>query len=135
MKNSRTLYVEFRSLDDIGKDLLAVYKTRTPKTQPKDVVYFDTVSSFRAFMTLQKLEILAMIATAEPKSIYELCQLLDRGLAAVQRDCQMLETARFIRFEKQKGGRGSIKPRLAFDYDRIVVQTPEHPYSLKFEAA
>ena len=135
MKNKRTLYVEFKSLGDMGKDLLAVYKTRTPKIQPKDVVYFDTVSSFRGFMTLQKIEILTMIATAEPKSIYELCQLLDRGLAAVQKDCQVLEASRFIVFEKQKGGRGSIKPKLVFDYDRIVVKTPEHPYSLKFEAA
>lgn len=86
-------------------------------------------------MTLQKLEILATIASAEPKSVYELCQLLNRGLAAVQKDCQSLEAARFIKFKKQKGGRGSLRPMLAFDYDRIVVETREHPYSLKFAAA
>ncbi|MBK7961533.1 MAG: hypothetical protein IPK04_10265 [Bdellovibrionales bacterium] len=135
MKNSRTLYVEFRDLDDIAKDLMRVFKTRDPRVQPKEVVYFDTVTSFRGFMTLQKLEILTMIATVEPKSIYELAQLVDRGLAAVQKDCQILESSRFIKFEKQKGGRGSIKPVLAFDYDRIVVKRPDHPYSLKFEAA
>jgi predicted transcriptional regulator len=135
MKKSRTLYIEFRSLDDLGKDLLEVFKTRVPKVQPKEVVYFDTLPSFRNFMTLQKLEILAMITAAEPKSIYELAQLLDRGLAAVQKDCELLELSRFIKFERKKGGRGSIKPKLAFDYDRIVVKRPDHPYSLKFEAA
>jgi predicted transcriptional regulator len=114
---------------------MKAFKTREPRVQPKEVVCFDTLTSFRGFMTLQKLEILATIATVEPKSIYELAQLLDRGLAAVQKDCQILESSRFIKFEKQKGGRGSIKPILAFDYDRIVVKRPEHPYSLKFEAA
>ncbi len=135
MSKRKDIYVEFRDLGDLEKDLLAVYKTKKPKVQPMDVVYFDTLSSFRGFMTLQKLEILATIATVEPKSIYELAQLLDRGLAAVQKDCQVLEASRFIKFEKQKGGRGSIKPKLVFDYDRIVVNRPDHPYSLKFEAA
>jgi predicted transcriptional regulator len=86
-------------------------------------------------MTLQKLELLAMISYAEPKSIYDLANIVGRALAAVQKDCQMLEGIGFIRFEKQTTGRGSIVPKLKFSYNRIVVQLPEHPYSLKIEAA
>ena len=131
----KSVIVMFRGLDDLEKDLLSLAKKKTPKVQPKNVVYFDNITSFRNFMTLQKIEILTLIAVAKPKSVYELTQMLDRGLAPVQKDCQMLESAGFIRLEKEKGGRGSLRPRLTFDYDRIVVRLPEHPYAIQFEAA
>ncbi len=133
--SNKTMTVTFKGLVDLEKDLLGVLKKKTPKVQTKDVVYFDSIASFRSFMTLQKIEILTLIATAEPKSIYELTQMLDRGLAPVQKDCQMLESAGFIKFAKEKGGRGSLKPKLVFDYNRIVVQLPEHPYELQFSSA
>lgn len=127
--------IKFKGMDDLEIDLLGVLKRKTPNVQRKDVIQFDSVASFRNFMTLQKIEILTLIATAEPKSVYELTKMLDRGLAPVQKDCQMLESAGFIKFEKEKGGRGSLKPKLVFDYNRIVVQLPEHPYELQFSSA
>ena len=127
--------VAFKDFAELEKDLLSAPKRKTPKVQPKNVVLFDTIASFRSFMTLQKIEILALITAAKPKSVYELTRMLDRGLAPVQKDCQMLERSGFIKFEKEKGGRGSLKPRLTFDYNRIVVELPEHPYELQFSAA
>ena len=47
----------------------------------------------------------------------------------------MLESAGFIAFNKEKGGRGNRMPRLAFEYNRILVKLPEHPYELQFNAA
>ena len=135
MKNSRTLYVEFRSVDYIWESLREAFKTREPRIQPKEVVYFDTLESFRSFMTLQRIEVLTLISNVAPKSIKDLSRLLGQPMAQIKKDCLYLEGAGFIKFEKQKGGRGSIKPKLAFDYDRIVVKRPDHPYSLKFEAA
>ena len=134
MRANKAMIVSFKDLDDLEKDLLSLGKMKTSHVQSKHTVYFDSIASFRNFMTLQKLEILTMIAFEKPKSIYELTQMLDRGLAPVQKECQMLEKAGFIRLEREKAGRGSIKPRLSFDYDRIVVQFPEHPYELQFKA-
>jgi predicted transcriptional regulator len=125
----------FKRLDDLERDLLSLGKKKTPKLQPKNVVFFDNIASFRNFMTLQKIEILTLIAVAKPKSVYELTQMLGRSLAPVQKDCQMLESAGFIKLEKEKGGRGSLRPKLTFGYDRIVVKLPEHPYAIQFEAA
>ena len=133
--NNRAMTVTFKDIAELEKDLLGVFKKKAPKVQPMSVVYFDNITSFRSFMTLQKIEILTLIAAANPKSVYELTQMLDRGLAPVQKDCQMLERSGFIKFEKEKGGRGSLKPKLVFDYNRIVVQLPEHPYELQFSAA
>jgi predicted transcriptional regulator len=133
MKN-KAMIVMFKNLDELERELLSLEKKKIPQIHAKNVVYFDSVTSFRNFMTLQKLEILTMIAFEKPKSVYELTQMLDRGLAPVQKECQMLEKAGFIKLEREQTGRGSLRPRLTFDYDRLVVQLPEHPYELQFKA-
>lgn len=135
MKSKKEMIIAFKSLDDLGKEAIKAIKSRTAKIQPKNIVYFDNWTSFRGFMSLQKLEILTMISCVEPNSIYELTRLLDRSLAAVQKDCEALEQVGFISLEKKKTGRGQVVPRLKFDYDKIVVKLPAHPYELSFKAA
>jgi predicted transcriptional regulator len=135
MKSKKEMIVAFKSIDELGKDAIQAIKTRTPKIQPKNVIYFDNWTSFRNFLTLQKIEILTMISSVQPNSIYELTRLLDRSLSAVQKDCETLERIGFITLEKQKTGRGQVLPKLKFDYDKIVVKLPEHPYELSFKAA
>lgn len=128
---TKAFIIGFKSLDELKEELLEVFKTRIPKVQPKNMVYFDNINSFRSFMTFQKIEILSIIANIKPKSIYELAQILERGLAPVQKDCQILERTGFIKFQKEKGGRGSIKPMLKFNYDRIIIELPKHPLELR----
>lgn len=134
MKDSKAIIIEFKNLEDLENELLDLKKKKTLQVY-KNILFFDSVSSFRNFMTLQKLEILALIANDQPKSVYDLTQMLDRGLAAVQKDCQMLERLGFIFLKKQDTRRGNLKPLLVFDYDRIIVHLPQHPYELQFRAA
>ena len=135
MKSKKELIIGFMTLDELGKKAIRAIKTRKSDIQPKSIIYFDTWTSFRGFMTLQKLEILMMISSVEPKSIYELSRLLDRSLAAVQKDCEVLAHIGFINLKKQKTGRGQITPTLVFEYNKIVVKLPKHPYELTFKAA
>ena len=88
---SQTLTVEFKSLQDLENDLLALPARKAAAVQPKNVVFFDSLASFRSFMTIQKLEILTLIASSKPKSVYELAKMLNRAIAPVQKDCQTLE--------------------------------------------
>lgn len=133
--NLKTLVVEFRDLKSFERDLLAVTKNKVSKIQPKHVIYFDSLASFRSFMTMQKIEILTLVAKEKPKSIYELSKMLGRAIAPVQKDCQMLEAAKFIIMQKEKGGRGTLTPKLPFPYHSILVKLPDHPYELQFKAA
>jgi predicted transcriptional regulator len=135
MKSKKEIIVAFKSLDELGKEAIKSIKNRKPSLQPENIIYFDSWTSFRGFMSLQKLEILTMISSLEPKSIYELMRLLDRSLSAVQKDCEALEQVGFITLEKQKTGRGQVVPRLKFNYDKIIVKLPRHPYELSFKAA
>jgi predicted transcriptional regulator len=131
----KMMTVEFKSIQDVERDLLTLPKNKASKTQSKSVVFFDSLGSFRNFMTIQKLEVLTLIANAKPKSVYELAKMLNRAIAPVQKDCQMLQAAGFIVFEKEKGGRGTLTPRLVFQYNCILVKLPHHPYELQFTAA
>ena len=135
MKKNNALKVKFKNIDQWEKELLDLPKNKKVTIQPKDVVIFDSLNSFRNFMTLQKLEILTIIASAKPKSVYELAKMVDRALGPVQNDCNILESVGFIIFDKQKTGRKTIAPKLKFNYDRIIVELPEHPYELSFKAA
>lgn len=137
MKNevTKTMIVEFKGLQDLETDLLDLPKDRTRKLQPKNIIFFDSLTSFRSFMTIQKLEILTLIATAKPRSVYELAKVLNRAIAPVQKDCQMLQAAGFIALNKEKGGRGNLIPQLTFDYNCILVKMPNYPYALQFNAA
>jgi predicted transcriptional regulator len=137
MKNNKTktMTVEFKNLQAMERDLLSLPKGKRPQLQPKNVIYFDSLGSFRSFMTIQKLEILTLIANANPKSIYELAKMLNRAIAPVQKDCQSLVASGFIEIMKEKGGRGTLTPKLTFDYNCILVKLPYHPYELQFSAA
>lgn len=135
MKFKKEMIINFMTLEELCQGAIRAIETRIPSIQPKNVIYFENWTGFRNFMTLQKIEILLMISNVKPKSIYELAKLLDRSLGAVQKDCDMLARIGFIKLQKQKTGRGSIMPKLAFDYDKIVVKLPNHPYELRFKAA
>jgi predicted transcriptional regulator len=135
MKNKKALRIKFKSLEAIEQELLDLPKKKHGYVQPQDVILFESLNAFRNFLTLQKLEILMLIAAKQPKSVYELAGLVGRAIAPVQKDCHMLSKAQFIYFEKEKGGRGSLKPKLKFDYDRILVEMQDFPYELWFRSA
>lgn len=135
MKNKKVLRIQFKNLDQLKKELLDLPKSKKTYIQPEEVVLFESLNGFRNFMTLQKLELLTIIASEKPKSVYELAQMVGRAIAPVQKDCNTLKSTGFIIFEKEKGGRKTIAPRLKFNYDTIVVELPEHPYELSFKAA
>lgn len=135
MKSKKAIHIHFKSIDSLRNELLDLPKKRTAYVQPKDVRFFDSINSFRNFMTMQKVELLVLIANSQPKSVYELSKMVGRALGPVQNDCQSLAGTGFIDLQKQKSGRGSLKPKLTFNYDHIIVHVGEHPYSLRFEAA
>lgn len=135
MKTKKEMIIAFKSLEDLGAEAITAIRNKNSKVQPVNVIYFSNWTSFRNFMSLQKIEILTMISSVQPKSIYELTRLLDRSLAAVQKDCEVLERTGFITLEKQKSGRKQLLPRLKFNYDKIIVKLSDHPYELSFKAA
>lgn len=135
MKNKKTLFILFKNLSELEAEVMDTLKNGKSHIQAKNMIYFDTLKSFREFLTVQKLELLAVIASRKPSSIYELAQVLERDVAPVQRDCTVLANTGFIVLKDSNSTRGAKRPRLKFDYNCLVVQLPKLSYELKFDAA
>lgn len=133
MKKTETLEIRFKSLDDFKSEVTTALSKKKKLVQPTHLILFESVTAFRSFMTIQKIEILTVIANREPGSIYELAKLVDRDFAAVLRDCVSLEGTSFIRLEEKKNGRESKMPVLMFPYSKIVIYLPSSPYQIDFK--
>ena len=104
-------------------------KSRKRTIEPKDTLVFATVAAYQKFMTEQKYVILATIRNLKPRSLYQLAKLVDRDFANLKRDCECLEVMGFIKLVESGDAKGSIIPKLTFDYDVIEIHMPQMLYS------
>ncbi|MBI3534390.1 MAG: hypothetical protein HY072_02740 [Deltaproteobacteria bacterium] len=135
MKKLKFLQIHFQSFEDFKNEVTKALTTRSTSIQPKEHIIFDSVASFRNFMTIQKIELLTSIATRKPSSIYELAQFVDRDFAAVLRDCTGLETIGFIRLKDVNDSKKTKIPQLKFEYCGIAIFLPKSPYQIEFKVA
>ena len=134
MKN-KTLEVHFRTLNQFERTLKQAVTKNRPAIKPQNFIYFDSVEGFRRFMTIQKLELLSVIALQFPGSIYELAKRVEREFPAVFKDCAALEAAGFIHIQQSKTGRKVKKPILSFPSSSISVYFPKNPLEISFREA
>lgn len=132
---TKTLEIYFKSLDEFEKGVTRGIAKREKFIQPKNHIYFGSIEDFRGFMTIHKLELLTVIASRTPSSIYKLARFVGRDFASVYKDCVGLESVGFLKLEQNKRGRREKKPVLSFDYSCIVVHLPQAPYQIEFGKA
>ncbi len=134
----KPLNIVFESFDDFmkraEKKLKKAIQTGHPQTQPLNELRFATVGAYQQVMSDQKYAILATIYKHKPQSIYKLAKILGRTTQNVLRDCRVLEGHGFIKLEKIGDGRKTMAPRLAFDYNAIVIHMPSTTYRVEFES-
>jgi predicted transcriptional regulator len=135
MKKLKFLQIHFQSFADFKAEVTQALVVRAPSIQKKERIFFDSVASFRHFMTIQKIELLTAIAVRKPTSIYELAQFVDRDFAAVLRDCTGLEATGFIKLKSTNDAKKSKVPQLKFDYCGIAIFLPKNPYQIEFKIA
>lgn len=84
-------------------------------------------------MSDNKYALLAAVYKHKPKTVYQLAKVLDRPIQNVFRDCEILEGHGFIKLVKSYDARNSKRPKLAFDYNAIVIYLPKVTYRVEFE--
>lgn len=131
----KKLEIHFRSFGEFEKDMGRALARHEKRIRPYNHIYFDSVDGFRRFMTIQKLELLTVIANQKPKSIYELAKIVDRDFPAVQKDCVSLAAVGFIKWIERKSGRQQKKPILSFNYSCISIYLPKAGYQIEFSEA
>lgn len=138
MAKIKFLKITFESLDDFKARTRkalneAIHKGRK-SIQKKDTLVWSSVEAYQQFMSDQKYTILAAIYKHRPQSVYQLAKLLNRAQQNVARDCDTLAVHGFIKFDEEDGGRKTKAPRLAFDYNAVLVQLPSLNYRVEFES-
>ena len=111
----------------------AVHTNKTHKGL-RNELRFATVAAYQQVMSDQKYAILATIYQRHPGSIYQLAKILGRTTQNVIRDCRILEQHGFIVFEELGDERKTKIPRLAFDYNCILVCMPGASYQVTLDA-
>lgn len=135
----KLLRITFESFDDFtAKSRKAVHEAiqnKKKSVQKKNVLIWASVEAYQQFMSDQKYTILATIYKYQPQSVYQLAKILNRAQQNVARDCDLLEGHGFIKFEESEDGRKVKTPKLAFDYNAIMVCLPSVTYKVEFEEA
>ena len=124
----KPLNIVFESLDEFATRTKAQLKKAVlsgkAQLSPRNTICFASVAAYQQVMSDQKYAILATIYKHDPQSIYQLAKLLARPSQNVIRDCNALKGYGFITYEETGDGRKTKAPRLAFDYNAIVVCIP-----------
>ncbi len=117
----KKLTICFQKLDDLFKEVNEAINVKGSVIDSEEMIFFDSIKTFRSFMTSNKSNILSVISKLKPTSVYELANYLDRKPQHVLSDCRSLESHGFIKLIQEEVGRKSLRPELVFDYDVILI--------------
>jgi len=93
---------------------------QVPKQKKKDVVYFSSFEEMNKVLTPNRIELLEIIRTKKPESIYQLAQFAGKDQGNVTKDVNVLEEHGFLEIIKTKeGNRMKSEPRS--DYNMIEM--------------
>ncbi len=117
----KKLTIHFQDLGDFFKDISSTIESSQNLVETPDSISFDSIQTYRSFMTSNKGHILSTVSKLRPNSVYKLANLLNRKPQHVLADCRSLESHGFINLIKEEAGRKQLRPELIFDYDVIFV--------------
>ncbi len=96
-----------------SKGTFSIFKKLSPLKEEFD---FEGISSLRQILSNEKARILSVIKNQNPKSIYELAKILNRGFKSVNDDIKLLERFGFIELiEEKTKNRIRHKPEIIVD--------------------
>lgn len=120
--NLKKLNIHFIKTGELFRDINVAIEQNDALEDSEDIINFDTIDTYRSFMTSNKANILSAISKLKPSSVYELGTYLNRKAHHVLADCRALESHGFIKLVQEKHGRKPLRPALIFDYDVIMVE-------------
>jgi predicted transcriptional regulator len=118
----KKLTIYFQDMNDLFQDVNQAIKSNSSLVGSSDSIYFDSLDTYRSFMTSNKTNILSAISKLKPSSVYELARFLNRQPQHVLADCRSLESHGFIKLIQEEVARKALRPVLAFEYDVIMVE-------------
>jgi len=120
----KVMEIGIKSLDEGWKDFKEAFlaaKNRTP-FKPRTGTYFTSLEAARNFLTPKRIELLHVIKTKSPKSLYELAKMSGRGFPSVMRDVNILARHGLIRLtSKAAAPRKKVHPEVLYDVINLRI--------------
>lgn len=93
----KKLTIHFQEIDGLFQDINQAINSKSSLVDSSDSINFDSLDTYRSFMTSNKANILSTISKLTPGSVYELANFLNRKPQHVLADCRSLESHGFIK--------------------------------------
>jgi predicted transcriptional regulator len=122
---TRNITVGIRSLGESVRefvsDVHSLQRNEAPRGE-KERIDFPSIEAMRQVLTSKRLQLLRLVRSRRPKSVYELAQFAGRDIKNVQDDVAMLVRMGLLDLTRSKQARARIIPHVL--YDRIQIQIP-----------
>src|SRR5689334_18265514 len=94
--------IGIKSLHESREDFKTAFLAAQKKLpfKPKKGTYFTSLEAARNFLTPKRLHLLHVIKNKNPKSLYELAKLAERGFSSIVRDVNVLSQHGLIQLTK-----------------------------------
>ncbi len=99
-----------QSIDDIKKEWTAALKGKVKSTPKDDEIIVTGLETIAKIFSKTRMEILQVIITKKPQSIYELAKMVDRDFKNVHSDVQFLNKVGLIKLKETGDKRNGLKP-------------------------
>ena len=117
----KKLTITFQEIEELFNEVNKSIEAGTNDVDLENSITFNSIDTYRSFMTSNKANILSAISKLKPSSVYELAAYLNRKPQHVLADCRSLESHGFIKLTQEQSGRMPLCPELAFEYDVIMI--------------
>lgn len=117
----KALNINFKNIDQFVEQIQSALAGKKAARDKKTELIFDSIESFKRFMSPNKLEVLMTISRFGPDSIYQLAKIVNRQYPHVLKDIRQLENFKFIRLVSSGSEKNQLRPELVFNYDFIKV--------------
>ena len=117
----KKLTITFQEIEELFNEVNKSIEAGTNDVDLENSITFNSIDTYRSFMTSNKANILSAISKLKPSSVYELAAYLKRKPQHVLADCRSLESHGFIKLTQEEYGRRPLCPELAFEYDVIMI--------------
>lgn len=117
---AREVVIKVESLEEAGKRVVEVYNKikEGKKTEREEILAFESLDVLRKVLTNQRIELLRLIRTKKPKTIYQLAKISGRAYPNVFQDVKILEELGLIKLEEENH---SIEPIAKYDTLKISI--------------
>ena len=119
----KNIKITIKSRQEVLKEFAETYEKlrKGEKVKKHEELSFQNIETLRKFLTEKRIELLRVIKAKQPRSIYELAQLVQRDLKSVNTDIQILKQLGLVSLEKVIEERKKMKPIVEFDTLNVEI--------------